>query len=155
MMTERTSMEASGQGGIGRRTFLGVLAGGACTLSLGGCASVAVTRLTPVDGRVRIVVADHPRLAEPGGYLRVQPEGAGELIYLVTLGTGGYAALSSICTHLGCTVDVQGGHLVCPCHGSTYERDGRVVRGPAEVPLRRYPVTVVNGVIEVGLGGGA
>src|SRR5690606_24435101 len=117
--------------------------------------SVAVTRLTPVDGRVRIVVADHPRLAESGGYLRLQPAGSEEFIYLVSLSGGGYAALSPICTHLGCTVGLQGSHLVCPCHGSTYERDGVVVRGPAEEPLRRYPVTASNGVVEIELRGGA
>lgn len=154
-MNERESVDANASGGIGRRTFLGVLAGGACSFSVGGCASVAVTQLTPVDGRVRVVVADHPRLAEPGGYLRVQAAGSDRLIYLVSLPAGEYAALSSICTHLGCTVDVQGSHLVCPCHGSTYERDGRVVRGPAEEPLRRYPINAANGVLEIALEGGA
>lgn len=144
-----------GSGGVGRREFLGMLAVGVSAVSLPGCASVAVTRLTPVDGRVRIVVADHPRLAEPGGYLRVQPAGSEDFIYLVSLPDGGYAALSPICTHLGCTVDLQGSHLVCPCHGSTYERDGAVVRGPAEEPLRRYPVTAANGVVEIELRGGA
>jgi Rieske Fe-S protein len=49
-------------------------------------------------------------------------------------------ALSPVCTHQGCVVDVQGAALVCPCHGSTYDRRGQVVRGPAERPLTSYPV---------------
>ncbi len=145
--------QGSGLSQIGRREFLGALAAAASTASLTGCASVAVTQLRPQEGRLRVVLADHPRLAEPGGYLRVQPVGGEDLIYLVTLSSGGFAALSPICTHLGCTVDLQGSHLVCPCHGSTYDRDGAVLRGPAENPLRRYLVTVANGVVEISLGG--
>jgi Rieske Fe-S protein len=53
---------------------------------------------------------------------------------------GGWVALSPVCTHQGCIVDVQGAALVCPCHGSTYDRQGRVVRGPAERALTSYPV---------------
>ena len=47
-----------------------------------------------------------------------------------------YTALSLVCTHLGCTVEPKGHDFVCPCHGSRYNADGRVVRGPAQQPLR-------------------
>ena len=46
-------------------------------------------------------------------------------------------AVSLICTHLGCTVNVSDSRLSCPCHGSVFGRDGRVVRGPAQQPLAR------------------
>ncbi|GFO61918.1 cytochrome b6 [Geomonas silvestris] len=49
-------------------------------------------------------------------------------------------ALSLICTHLGCTVNVTPGDIVCPCHGSSFDRDGRVLKGPADLPLRRLAV---------------
>lgn len=51
-----------------------------------------------------------------------------------------YYALSLVCTHLGCTVDVTPGALTCPCHGSVFDRSGRVVRGPADRPLERYEI---------------
>ena len=44
----------------------------------------------------------------------------------------GLRALSATCTHLGCTVrrdDADG--FVCPCHGSRYDGEGRVLGGPA------------------------
>lgn len=49
-------------------------------------------------------------------------------------------ALSLVCTHLGCTVNVTPDKLVCPCHGSIFDRSGAVVKGPSSEPLRRLEV---------------
>jgi len=51
-----------------------------------------------------------------------------------------YYALSLVCTHLGCTVEVTPKTVSCPCHGSVFDRSGKVVRGPADRPLERYEV---------------
>lgn len=61
----------------------------------------------------------------------------------------GLYALSLVCTHLGCTVAVSAGALACPCHGSTFDRQGRVVTGPADRPLGRLRVRERAGRIEV------
>lgn len=53
---------------------------------------------------------------------------------------GGFTALSLICTHLGCTVEQKDDGFVCPCHGSRYNADGQVTRGPAQKALRVLPV---------------
>jgi len=45
-------------------------------------------------------------------------------------------ALSSACTHLGCNVNLIGNKIVCPCHGSQYNLDGVVERGPAVKNLK-------------------
>ena len=49
----------------------------------------------------------------------------------------GYTALSLVCTHLGCTVEQSPEGFACPCHGSRYDDQGAVERGPATAPLRR------------------
>lgn len=49
----------------------------------------------------------------------------------------GIQALDLTCTHLGCTVTVTPTELVCPCHGSRFDRQGRVLEGPAQRPLRQ------------------
>jgi cytochrome b6-f complex iron-sulfur subunit len=47
----------------------------------------------------------------------------------------GITALSTRCTHLGCTVRMVGQEWVCPCHGGRYDREGRVLGGPPPAPL--------------------
>ncbi|HOV73249.1 MAG TPA: ubiquinol-cytochrome c reductase iron-sulfur subunit [Candidatus Hydrogenedentes bacterium] len=48
----------------------------------------------------------------------------------------GVAALSLVCTHLGCIVAESPDGFKCPCHGSQFSHDGKVVGGPAPRPLR-------------------
>jgi cytochrome b6-f complex iron-sulfur subunit len=58
-------------------------------------------------------------------------------------------ALSLVCTHLGCTVKVTPTELTCPCHGSSFDRQGRVLRGPADRQLQRYQVVQRGDFYEV------
>lgn len=48
----------------------------------------------------------------------------------------GFSALSLVCTHLGCTVEVQADGFACPCHGSRFSSSGSVIKGPATAPLK-------------------
>jgi len=100
---------------------------------------------------VRLTFADHPDLARPRGSVRILPTGERDPVYVLALGDNRFAAVSPICTHRGCTVELRDEHLVCPCHGSTYDRSGAVLRGPAEQPLRHFRVRVEPGVIEIAL----
>ena len=58
---------------------------------------------------------------------------------------------SPICTHLGCYYkwDAGTGHFECPCHGSVFALDGKVLGGPAPRPLDTLPVKIDNGVLFV------
>jgi cytochrome b6-f complex iron-sulfur subunit len=49
----------------------------------------------------------------------------------------GFYALSAVCTHLGClsTWKADADVIACPCHGSTFQRDGTAIAGPAPAPL--------------------
>jgi cytochrome b6-f complex iron-sulfur subunit len=135
-----------------RREFVRTGAGALAIALLPACASL-VTRQVPLEnGRIRLSLRQHPELSEPRGSLRLMPTGWTDPLFLLSLESGGFAALSSICTHRGCTVDLGGPGLACPCHGSQYDREGQVTRGPASRSLTRYPVTVSGDelLIEVG-----
>ena len=47
----------------------------------------------------------------------------------------GFSALSLTCTHLGCTVEQNQNEFVCPCHGSHFDLNGKLLHGPAAQPL--------------------
>ena len=65
--------------------------------------------------------------------------------YVITQPTkGDFKGFSAICTHQGCVVgDVEGGEIVCPCHGSRFSiEDGSVTGGPAPEPLPEEQIKV-------------
>ena len=55
------------------------------------------------------------------------------------------AAISLVCTHLGCTVNRVETGFQCPCHGSQYDSDGIVVGGPAPKTLHWLEIKNVPG----------
>jgi len=58
---------------------------------------------------------------------------------------------SPICTHLGCYYkwNLGTGHFECPCHGSIFSIDGKVLGGPAPRPLDTLPYKIDNGILSV------
>ncbi len=51
--------------------------------------------------------------------------------------------LSSKCPHLGCRINkVEGGKLVCPCHGSSFTLNGELINGPAAHSLQKIEYTI-------------
>ena len=135
---------------IDRREFV-VLSASALAGALVGCSSLVSIPVSPVGGKVRLAVRNFPALSQPGGVLKILPDGEETPLYVLTRADGGYTVLSPICTHLSCTVNVEGATLLCPCHGSTYDREGRVLRGPAERPLTSYPTQLSDGVLQIDL----
>jgi len=63
-------------------------------------------------------------------------------------------AIYQVCVHLGCLVPYipSEKRFICPCHGSTYERDSQYVRGPAPRNLDQFILKVVNDRIIVNTG---
>ena len=135
-----------------RRDFVCTCALGAAAVALGGCASLITRPVTPVNGRLELALVHYPELVERGGSLRVMPVGHGEPVYILAHEDGSFSAVSPVCTHLGCTVEIEGERLVCPCHGSTYDRRGTVLQGPAQQSLARYRTSVgADGILIVDL----
>ncbi|MET9254938.1 FAD-dependent oxidoreductase [Streptomyces sp. NPDC003717] len=55
---------------------------------------------------------------------------------------GALHAVSPRCTHLGCLVGFNAAERAweCPCHGSRFGIDGKVIEGPATKPLERRDI---------------
>jgi len=63
----------------------------------------------------------------------------GDPTYIVVTGEKAIEnyGINAICTHLGCVVpwNASENKFMCPCHGSQYNAEGKVVRGPAPLSL--------------------
>jgi len=58
----------------------------------------------------------------------------------------GIYALSTVCTHLGCTPNWLEAEqkFKCPCHGSGYYKSGINFEGPTPRPLERYAIALAD-----------
>ena len=86
------------------------------------------------SGDTQSLIGDPSELAIGQGGVLKQGD---EAIALYRKEDGKLAVLSAACTHKGCTVTWNNadGTWDCPCHGSIFDKDGRVIHGPARRPL--------------------
>ena len=127
---------SAGGGAVGRRAVLcGAGAVGAAVLAA-GCAGGQTPSAEDLSGKEIAKTADIP---VGGGKVY-----GGDKVVVTQPSEGTFKAFTAVCPHQGCTVDkVQGGLIRCPCHGSEFAiADGAVRKGPAEEPLKEYPVQV-------------
>jgi cytochrome b6-f complex iron-sulfur subunit len=147
-MAER-EREPRDDAGLTRRRFCQVTGVAACAAAAGGAAVLSADFLRP---RV---------LFEPPTQFTAGPPEALDVGAVITNETfrayiirarGGFHALSSVCTHLGCITRYQpdAGLIACPCHGSRFNLDGEVLACPAPRPLPRLQMALTSrGEIEV------
>ena len=135
-----------------RRTFLDVLLAASGTalaaFVLYPIARYLVPPKAPEAATRRVVAAKRDEVP-PGGF-KIFPFG-GEPGILIRGKDGAYRALSAVCTHLGCTVQLRpdGRSIWCACHNGLYDLEGRNVSGPPPRPLESYVVHVVGGDVVV------
>ena len=82
------------------------------------------------------------------------PLGSGVIVddIVITQPTAGvFDGFSSVCPHAGCNVSkITDGKIICPCHGSEFNLDGSVAKGPAKEPLETKAVSVQGDSIVAG-----
>jgi cytochrome b6-f complex iron-sulfur subunit len=136
---------------MGRRQFMNLLTFGAVTgTALGALYPVVKYFIPPSSGGAGggvtakdalgndIVVNDFLSSHNSGD--RVLAQGLkGDPTYIVVESDEAIASygLNAVCTHLGCVVpwNPNENKFMCPCHGSQYNNEGKVVRGPAPLSL--------------------
>lgn len=152
-----------------RRTFLGAL-----TVGIGGVIGVVmaiplVRYLFYPVGRKIVSNAGGPidvlgldQLEEGGAPVRVELVGDNVrdawasadrtklgAAWLQRKAGGEVVAFSSVCPHLGCSINYDGSDFRCPCHKSAFGRDGAKQSGPSKRGLDPLPVDVKDGRVLV------
>ena len=122
-----------------------------CHLGVGvvgivGCAGLPTYTAAIQQKNLRLDGTEIEAALTERGAIRIRAPGASADIVLMRDADGVLSALSMTCSHLGCQVRPGGDFLVCPCHGSTFNRRGAVVRGPAQKPLQTYEVHRLPGM---------
>lgn len=117
---------------VSRRDFLG----------LGGMLSLAVAGGAALLGSLRLLKPYAPpeqsakfRIGPPAAFPAGSQQQLTDRRVFVVSGPEGLAAISMICTHLGCVVSRTDAGFDCPCHGSRFASDGGLLRGPAPAAL--------------------
>ena len=124
---------------ITRRSFLALMGVGACLLGAAQLANASflgflypnAMRIPPSIfsiGRPEEVLARDGKVFYPKQKVFIETQ------------SGKVRAQTAVCTHLGCTVNMNDTGYACPCHGSTYDRHGLNTGGPAPLPLNYFHV---------------
>ncbi len=85
----------------------------------------------------KYILVHHPQLRFP--------------ICVFRLDENNYTALLLQCTHQGNELSVNGDRLHCSSHGSEFDQQGMVKKGPATEPLRTFDVTIENQLLAISL----
>lgn len=139
---------------IARRDFLGMSA-----LFAG-----ALSALSVIGGALRLTKANvyyeqsqKFKIGSPASFPIGAKQRLDEKKVFIVSDSGGIYAISLVCTHLGCIVG-QGDNngFLCPCHGSKFDDQGKVIAGPApralpwlEISLHEDGNLVVDAAKEV------
>jgi Rieske Fe-S protein len=144
--------------GLTRRAALAAAGGGTVALGLAACTptngqapgdagDASGVKPTRVAGGKSAIAASEVPL---GGSVIVQTGSESDpAIAVAQPAKGRFVAHTAVCTHQGCIVGAAGKELHCPCHGSRYDAfTGKVLQGPARLPLDAVPVSVDGDHVE-------
>jgi Rieske Fe-S protein len=98
----------------------------------------------PLDAKdireIPINLIDAPDLKPVGGTYDLEFDDLDRNILIAHVKPNVFTAVDIKCTHAACEVSYDADHtkFYCPCHGSEFDRYGRVLKGPATKPLNYY-----------------
>ncbi|HEX3695850.1 MAG TPA: Rieske (2Fe-2S) protein [Polyangia bacterium] len=142
-MASSRSHNDNGRALSDRRSFLRQGASGALLLAVApaGCNQQVSPPTGPVPGGNVSAIAVNSLRVVDGDVVLGRDE-------------AGLYAMSAACTHAGCLLNTVGSTpaqgLNCNCHGSRFDGNGTVTRGPAVTALQHYQVDVAaDGTITI------
>ena len=127
-----------------KRSCQGCLFGTAAMLlpSLTGCGPAAfnVYKTTPANNMIEIPLS----LFEKNSLQIVRPQGWQYDIAVQKKKEGNYTAILMECTHMANQLTPSQNGYSCSLHGSRFNANGEVIKGPAEFPLKSYLTSIQN-----------
>jgi Rieske Fe-S protein len=137
--------------GVSRRHFITLASGMALPIAMVGCGrDKSAEGDKPAQGQnesqsgdsVTIQLADHPDLAEDGGFVALPAGGKAPAILLVRQGDA-VRAFVNMCTHQACPLEPVREESLIYCdrncgHGSIYSMSGELISGPSPRGLYEY-----------------
>ncbi len=130
-----------------RRSFLTLLTGSALVAAGAATGAASLVYLRP-----RVTYGPPSRLSvgRPDAYTSGAQVALPDAKLVIRRQGNRFAAISTVCSHLGCTVNPTDTGFDCPCHGSQYDERGDVIGGPAPKSLAWFEVTLApNGELVV------
>lgn len=122
-----------------------------CNICLLGAAGVLLTQMTAcspasypifktevINDQLQIPIASFAQ----SNFQFVRPKGWYYDIAVRKTDNNTYEAILMKCTHQDTQLTPSGSGFSCSLHGSQFNKDGHVTKGPAELSLKQYPVTV-------------
>lgn len=123
-----------------RRKFFSWIANSSIATTLGGFVVVVLKFMTP---NVLFEPPTSFKIGKPEDYPLDSVTLIPERKLFVVNSDDEYSVISATCTHLGCSVKIiSDGQFHCPCHGSKFDDNGNVIKGPAQTPLPHFEVTL-------------
>jgi len=148
-MTTQTTQDPN----LSRRDFLKLGIGALSALAMLEMSGVSLFFMQPrsLAGEFGSVVNAGPVGSFPVGSVVEFPDGR---FFLIHAPDGGFLAVYSRCTHLGCTINWEpdGNRFFCPCHASSFDTTGEVQNPPAPRALDLFAITIVDGQVLVDTG---
>jgi cytochrome b6-f complex iron-sulfur subunit len=132
----------NGKGIINRRHFLEIAGTGALAIASIGAVALTGQFLSPnvlLEPSKRFKAGKIDNFALDSVTLNKEQK-----VYIVRGKEGYFYAVSAVCTHLGCITNwkTELGIIACPCHGSKFTKEGKVIEGPAPKPLPRFAMAL-------------
>lgn len=137
------------------RAILGIFAfiGGVMAVALGGFGIMPVLKKRQAAwsdaGTVEDLVVDQPQERRFFEMVRSgwQSSKQERTVWLVKKADAGVVAFSANCPHLGCGYRwiAEKSRFECPCHGSIFDINGKVISGPSPRMLDGIETRVENG----------
>jgi cytochrome b6-f complex iron-sulfur subunit len=131
-----------------RTTFLAVAGLAIGPAFLESCSKSSSSPQGPsVDFTIDLSNSANAALNNIGGYIYSN----GVIVTRISSADLGFVALAQACTHAGCTIAFNSASqtFICPCHGGTYDLNGKVISGPPPGPVTKYTITRNNNILAI------